>query len=90
MMAVIVVKMVHLFQQLDLNARLGTERRLVLDDLDCDPALVVSVHGLHDLPERALAEQLPHFVALKPHLTGLDNVVVILIVIAAIEGILFC
>lgn len=90
MVAVVGIKVVHLLKELDLDAGLRTEGRLVLDDLDGNFTLVMFVNSLHDLPEGALAEELPHLVPLEPDFAWLHDVVVIFVIIAAIEGILFC
>lgn len=82
------VEVIHFFQQLDFDPSLGTEGGFVLDDLHSYLRSVVVVNGLDDLPKGPLAKQLPNFVPLKPHLPGLHDVVVVLVVMATIESIL--
>ena len=57
------------------------ERLLILDDLDGHVALLLVVVRLDNLPEGALAYEGVDLVAVEEPLPGLDDVVVVLVVI---------
>ena len=57
------------------------ERLLILDDLDGHVALLLVVVRLNNLPEGALAYERVDLVAVEEPLPGLDDVVVVLVVV---------
>ena len=57
------------------------ERLLILDDLDGHVALLLVVVRLDNLPEGALAYEGVDLVAVEEPLPGLDDVVVVLVVV---------
>ena len=57
------------------------ERLLILDDLDGHVALLLVVVRLDNLPEGALAYEGVDLVAVEEPLPGLDDIVVVLVVV---------
>ena len=57
------------------------ERFLILDDLDGHVTLLLVVISFDDLPEGTLADEGVDLVAVEEALPGLDDVVVVLVVV---------
>ena len=63
------------------NSHLVKERFLILDDLDGHVTLLLVVISFDDLPEGALADEGVDLVAVEEALPGLDDVVVVFVVV---------
>mmetsp|Transcript_19398 Transcript_19398/g.50421 ORF Transcript_19398/g.50421 Transcript_19398/m.50421 type:complete len:252 (-) Transcript_19398:46-801(-) len=78
----------HLLQQLHLNLGLISKGRLVLNNLNCHPLLLVAVVRLGNLPKRSLAKQALDVVSVMPDFAASHYVVAILVVVTVVENVL--
>lgn len=78
------VRPVHHLQQVHLDLCLTQEGSLVFDDFDRHLTLLLVVVGFHHLAEAALTDKRVDFVAIEKFLAVLDDVVMVLVVVAIV------